>query len=119
MEGEMCMNSRQLAFKVISSLQAEIIGANIMYVDGGNAYTRTQAKAHNIIHNYLTIVDCESADALLAAKQFVNSENSDLIVIDSINESGFAKKMSSKEISDFLNSILKDAKKSKVAVLII
>lgn len=115
----MYMNSRQLAFKVISTLQKEIIGANIMYLDGGNAYTRTQAEAHHIVHNYLTLVKCESGDALLAAKKFVNSENSDLIVIDSINESSFTKNMSSKEISDFLNSILKDAKKSKVAVLII
>ena len=40
------MNSRLLAFTVISSLQKEIIGANIMYLDGGNAYTRTQARAH-------------------------------------------------------------------------
>lgn len=113
------MNSRQLAFTVISSLQKEIIGANIMYLDGGNAYTRTQAKAHDIIHDYLTVVECNSGDALIAAKKFVNSENSELIVVDSINESGFAKNMSSSEISDFLNSLLKDAKKSKVAVLII
>lgn len=113
------MNSRQLAFTVISSLQKEIIGANIMYLDGGNAYTRTQAKAHDIVHNYLKIVKCDSGDALVAAKEFVNSEDSELIVIDSINESGFAKNMSSKEITDFLNSILKDAKKSKVAVLVI
>lgn len=113
------MNSRQLAFTVISSLQKEIIGANIMYLDGGNAYTRTQAKAHDIIHDYLTVVECDSGDALIAAKEFVNSESSELIIIDSIRESGFAKNMSNKEISDFLNSLLKDAKKSKVAVLII
>ena len=60
-----------------------------------------------------------SGDALIAAKEFVNSEFSELLIIDSINESGFAKNMSSKEISDFLNGILRDAKKSKVAVLII
>ncbi|MCM1179509.1 MAG: hypothetical protein NC347_04575 [Clostridium sp.] len=113
------MNSRQLAFLVISSLQKEIIGANIMYLDGGNAYTKTQAKAYDIIHNYLRVVECDSGDALLAAKEFVNSEDSDLIVIDSINESGFAKNMSNKEITEFLNSILRDAKKSKVAVLVI
>ena len=113
------MNSRQLAFMVIASLQKEIIGANIMYLDGGNAYTKTQAKAHNIVHNYLNVVKCDSGDALVAAKQFVNSENSELIVIDSINESGFARNMSNKEITDFLNSILRDAKKSKVAVLVI
>lgn len=113
------MNSRQLAFTVISSLQEEIIGANIMYLDGGNAYTRTQAEAHGIVHSYLNVVKCDSGDALIAAKEFVNSKSSELIVIDSINESGFAKNMSSKEISDFLNSLLKDAKKSKVAVLII
>lgn len=113
------MNSRQLAFTVISSIQREIIGANIMYLDGGNAYTRTQAKAHDIIHDYLTLVKCNSGDALIAAKKFVNSENSELIVIDSIHESDLAKNMSDHEISDFLNSILKDAKKSKVAVLVI
>lgn len=113
------MNSRQLAFTIISNLQKEIVGANIMYLDGGNAYTRTQAKAHDIVHNYLTVVKCNSGDALIAAKKFVNSESSELIVIDSINESGFAKNMSNKEITDFLNSILKDAKKSKVAVLVI
>ena len=113
------MNSRQLAFSVISSLQKEVIGANIMYLDGGNAYTRTQAKAHHIINNYLTLVKCDSGDALLAAKEFVNSENSELLVIDSLNESSFSKKMSRKELSDFLNSLLRDAKKSKVAVLII
>lgn len=113
------MNSRQLAFMVISSLQKEVIGANIMYLDGGNAYTRTQAKAHDIVHSYLNVVECNSGDALVAAKKFVNSEDSELIVIDSINESGFAKNMSSKEITDFLNSILRDAKKSKVAVLVI
>ncbi len=49
----------------------------------------------------------------------MNSEYSELIVIDSIYESGLSKNMSSNEISDFLKSILKDAKKSKVAVLII
>lgn len=113
------MNSRLLAFTVISSLQKEIIGANIMYLDGGNAYTRTQARAHDIIHDYLTLVKCDSVDALIAAKKFVNSEYSKLIVIDSIYESGLSKNMSSNEISDFLKSILKDAKKSKVAVLII
>lgn len=113
------MNSRQLAFMVISSLQKEIIGANIMYLDGGNAYTKTQAAAYDIVHNYLRVVECDSGDALLAAKEFVNSEDSDLIVIDSINESGFAKNMNNKEITEFLNSILKDAKKSKVAVLVI
>ncbi len=113
------MNSRQLAFTVISSIQREIIGANIMYLDGGNAYTRTQAKAHDIIHDYLTIVKCNSGDALIAAKKFVNSENSELIVIDSLHESDLAKNMSDHEISDFLDSILKDAKKSKVAVLVI
>lgn len=113
------MNSRQLAFTVISSIQREIIGANIMYLDGGNAYTRTQAKAHDIIHDYLTLVKCNSGDALIAAKKFVNSENSELIVIDSIHESDLAKNMNDHEISDFLNSILKDAKKSKVAVLVI
>lgn len=113
------MNSRRLAFKVISSLQKEIIGANIMYLDGGNAYTRTQAKAHDIIHSYLTVVKCDSGDALIAAKKFVNSEQSELIVIDSIFESGLAKNMSNKEITDFLNSILLDAKKSKIAVLVI
>lgn len=113
------MNSRQLAFTVISSIQREIIGANIMYLDGGNAYTRTQAKAHDIIHDYLTLVKCNSGDALIAAKKFVNSENSELIVIDSIHESDLAKNMNNHEISDFLNSILKDAKKSKVAVLVI
>lgn len=113
------MNSRQLAFMIIASLQKEIIGANIMYLDGGNAYTKTQAKAHNIVHNYLNVVKCDSGDALVAAKQFVNSENSELIVIDSINESGFARNMSNKEITDFLNSILRDAKRSKVAVLVI
>ena len=113
------MNSRQLAFSVISSLQKEVIGANIMYLDGGNAYTRTQAKAHHIIHNYLTLVKCDSGDALLAAKEFVNSESSELLVIYSLNESSFSKKMSRKELSDFLNSLLRDAKKSKVAVLII
>lgn len=90
-----------------------------MYLDGLNAYTRTQAKAHDIIHDYLTIVECDSGDALIAAKKFVNSENSELIILDSIYESGFAKNMSSKEISDFINSILRDAKKSKVAVLVI
>lgn len=90
-----------------------------MYLDGGNAYTRTQAKAHDIIHDYLTLVKCNSGDALIAAKKFVNSENSELIVIDSIHESDLAKNMSDHEISDFLNSILKDAKKSKVAVLVI
>ncbi|MDE6435351.1 MAG: hypothetical protein K2L07_14115, partial [Lachnospiraceae bacterium] len=73
----------------------------------------------DIVHNYLRVVECDSGDALLAAKEFVNSEDSDLIVIDSINESGFAKNMSNKEITEFLNSILKDAKKSKVAVLVI
>ena len=113
------MNSRLLAFTVISSLQKEIIGANIMYLDGGNAYTRTQARAHDIIQDYLTLVKCDSVDALIAAKKFVNSEYSELIVIDSIYESGLSKNMSSNEISDFLKSILKDAKKSKVAVLII
>lgn len=113
------MNSRQLAFSVISSIQKEVIGANIMYLDGGNAYTRTQAKAHDIIPDYLTLVKCDSGDALVAAKKFVNSESSELIVIDSINESGLAKTMGSNEIYDFLKSILKDAKKSKVAVLII
>ena len=113
------MNSRLLAFTVISSLQKEIIGANIMYLDGGNAYTRTQARAHDIINDYLTLVKCDSVDALIAAKKFVNSEYSELIVIDSIYESGLSKNMSSNEISDFLKSILKDAKKSKVAVLII
>ncbi|MCM1273106.1 MAG: hypothetical protein NC225_04185 [Clostridium sp.] len=113
------MNSRQLAFTVIASLQREIIGANIMYLDGGNAYTKTQAKAHDIIHNYLTVVECDSGDALIAAKKFVNSEDSDLIVIDSINESDFAKNMSNKEITEFFNSIIRDAKKSKVAVLVI
>lgn len=90
-----------------------------MYLDGGNAYTRTQAKAHDIIHDYLTLVKCNSGDALIAAKKFVNSENSELIVIDSIHESDLAKNMNDHEISDFLNSILKDAKKSKVAVLVI
>lgn len=90
-----------------------------MYLDGGNAYTRTQAKAHDIIHDYLTIVKCNSGDALIAAKKFVNSENSELIVIDSLHESDLAKNMSDHEISDFLDSILKDAKKSKVAVLVI
>ena len=113
------MNSRQLAFTIISSLQKEIIGANIMYLDGGNAYTRTQAKAHDIVHSYLNVVKCNSGDALVAAKEFVNSEDSELIVIDSIYESGLSKNMSSNEISDFLRSILKDAKKSKVPVLII
>lgn len=113
------MNSRQLAFTIISSIQKEIIGANIMYLDGVSAYTRTQAKAHDIIHDYLTIIKCDSPDALIAAKKFVNSENSELIVIDSIYESDLAKNMSDHEISDFLDSILKDAKKSKVAVLII
>lgn len=113
------MNSRQLAFMVISSLQKEIIGAQIMYLDGANAYTKTQAKAHNIIHNYLTVLKCESGEDLVAAKEFVNSESSELIVIDSIGESGFTKNMSEKEISQFLNSILRDAKKSKVAVLVI
>lgn len=113
------MNSRQLAFSVISSLQKEIIGANIMYLDGVNAYTRTQARAHGIIHDYLTIVKCDSVDALISAKKFVNSESSELLVIDSIRESGLTKHMDSKEISDFLNNLLKDAKKSKVAVLII
>ncbi len=113
------MNSRQLAFKIIANLQKEIIGANIMYLDGGNAYTKTQAKAHDIVHSYLTLVKCDSGDALVAAKEFVNSEDSELIIIDSINESGFAKNMSKKEIADFLNSILRDAKKSKVAVLVI
>lgn len=118
-EGEVYMNSRQLAFMTISSLQKEVIGADIMYLDGGNAYTRTQAKAHGIVHDYLTIVKCDSGDALIAAKKFVNSEQSELIVIDSINESGLAKTMSNNEIYDFLRSILKDAKRSKVAVLII
>lgn len=113
------MNSRQLAFSVISSIQKEVIGANIMYLDGGNAYTRTQAKAHDIIPDYLTIVKCDSGDALVAAKKFVNSESSELIVIDSIIESGLAKTMGNNEVYDFLKSILKDAKKSKVAVLII
>ena len=113
------MNSRQLAFTVISSVQQEVIGADIMYLDGGNAYTRTQAKAHGIIHDYLTVVKCDSVDALLSAKKFVNSERSELIVIDSINESGLAKTMSNNEINDFMKSIMKDAKKSKVAVLII
>lgn len=113
------MNSRQLAFTVISSIQKEIIGANIMYLDGGNAYTRTQAKAHGIIPDYLNIVKCDSGDALVAAKKFVNSENSELIVIDSIIESRLAKTMGNSEIYDFLRSILKDAKKTKVAVLII
>lgn len=113
------MNSRRLAFKIISSIQKEKTGANIMYIDGGNAYTKTQAKAHDIIHNYLSVVRCDSGDALLSAKKFVNSDTADLLVIDSINESEFTKNMSSKEINDFLNSILKDAKKSKVAVLVI
>lgn len=113
------MNSRQLAFMVIASVQKEIIGANIMYLDGVNAYTRTQAKVHNIVPDYLTVVKCDSGDALVAAKKFVNSANSELIVIDSINESGLAKNMGSSEIYDFLQSILKDAKRSKVAVLII
>ena len=90
-----------------------------MYLDGGNAYTRTQAKAHDIIPDYLTIVKCDSGDALVAAKKFVNSESSELIVIDSIIESGLAKTMGNNEVYDFLKSILKDAKKSKVAVLII
>lgn len=113
------MNSRQLAFMVISSLQKEITGVQIMYLDGANAYTKTQAKTYNIIHNYLRVVRCDSGDALVVAKEFVNSESSELIVIDSINESDFVKKMSSKEITEFLNSILRDAKKSKVAVPVI
>ncbi len=113
------MNSRQLAFTVIASLQQEIIGANIMYLDGANAYTKTQAKAHDIVHNYLNVVKCDSGDALVAAKKFVNSEESDLIVIDSIHESDLVKNMSDKEITAFFNSVLKDAKKSKVAVLVI
>lgn len=113
------MNSRQLAFTIIASLQQEIIGANIMYLDGANAYTKTQAKAHDIVHNYLNVVKCDSGDALVAAKKFVNSEESDLIVIDSIHESDLVKNMSDKEITTFFNSVLKDAKKSKVAVLVI